>query len=71
MTLNEAFNNAVKESPISLMELSWSMNITLERLEDLIRGVDYTTEEELHMLRFIFKICKKGGSSGVPSISKN
>lgn len=55
MTLSEAFKQAVDESPITHTELSWSMHISLERLGEILNGANYVPNEELEMLRFIFK----------------
>lgn len=73
MTLNEVFANALKESSVNQIELS-RIYITQNRLEELLKGAEYTQAEELHMLRFIFKHSKKmypNIIAGTPDVSKN
>jgi hypothetical protein len=55
MTLTEEFKSALSESYISNLEMSWTMGVTLERLHDLLKGANYLPNEELIMLRFVFK----------------
>lgn len=55
MTLNEAFKEAVEGSSISNLELSWSMHISIARLEEILNGAPYVPGEELEILRFVLK----------------
>lgn len=70
MTLNEAFAHAIKNDTISDLEMSWSLKITQERLEELLNGSEYNPQEELAMYRFVFKMRNKrpvlNGSSIIP-----
>jgi len=59
MTLNQAFAHALKNDTISHLEMSWSMKITEERLQELLNGAEYNQAEELAMYRFIFKANSK------------
>lgn len=73
MTLNEAFAHALQNDTISHLEMSWSLNITEERLQELLNGAEYNQQEELAMYRFVFKMRNKrpvlnAGSITVPSV---
>lgn len=68
LTLSEAFKNAVDESPISKIELSWSFKMTQARLDELYHGAEYDNSEELQMLRFVFKHRQKNGGLGSPPL---
>lgn len=59
MTLNEAFAQALSQSNITKLEMSWSMRVTQERLDEILNGAEYNQQEELIMYRFIFKINNK------------
>lgn len=68
MTLNEAFAHALKENPISHLEMSWNMKITTERLDELLHGASYSQSEELDMFRFIFKMKNKKNIVPIPKV---
>lgn len=55
MTLTEEFKSAFQNSNVSALEMSWSLGITLERFNDLLKGAQYNRDEEMEMLRFVFK----------------
>jgi len=54
--LTEQFNRAIHESPSSLLEISWSLEITPERLTELRAGIEPTTREEILMRKMIAKV---------------
>jgi len=54
--LTEQFNRAIHESPASLLEISWSLEITPERLTELRAGVPPTSREEILILKMIKKV---------------
>lgn len=66
MTLNEAFAQALKENPISHLEMSWNMKISQRRLDEILNGAEYSQDEELEMFRFVFKMRQKKNGIIVP-----
>ena len=72
MTLNEAFAQSLRHDTISHLEMSWSLKITEERLQELLNGAEYNHTEELLMYRFVFKMRNKrpvlNSSSIVPQV---
>jgi hypothetical protein len=54
--LTEQLNHAIHESPASLLEISWSLEITPERLTELRAGLEPTTREEILIRKMISKI---------------
>ncbi len=59
MTLKEAFAQAMRENPISHLEMSWNMKISQRRLDEILNGAEYSQDEELEMFRFVFKMRNK------------
>lgn len=57
--ISQAFKEAVEESDMTKMEISWSMKGEPMRLQAILEGAGVTDTEELFMLRFIFKHRKK------------
>lgn len=56
--LTEDFNRAIHENSASLLEISWSLEITQERLTELRAGIEPTTREEVLMRKMIAKQSK-------------
>lgn len=55
-SLTEQLNRAIHESPASLLEISWSLEITPERLTELRAGIEPTTREEILIRKMISKV---------------
>lgn len=50
------FGATLRDSPISPLEMSWSLKIAPESIESFLRGeIPITDENEVTILRFIFK----------------
>jgi hypothetical protein len=55
MTLTEEFKSALEQSNITKLEMSWTLGVTMDRMNELLSGAPYHPHEELTMLRFVFK----------------
>ncbi len=54
--LTEQLNRAIQDSPASLLEISWSLEITRERLSELRAGLTPTSREEILIRKMIAKV---------------
>jgi hypothetical protein len=65
MTLTEEFKEALENSHMTNLEMSWQLGVTMDRLNEILGGSNYQPHEELVMLRFVFKMRRSKMTHGL------